>query len=85
MQNVMWKMMVKKWPPELEKISFGSHFGLSKPWFFRDFGYKNEDGFLPHKNKQKWRKTAANPPPKSPPELKLYGPWGLAFGRWFRR
>ena len=81
----MLKVMVKKWPPKLEKISFWSHFGLPKPSFFWDFGYKNEDGFLHHKNKQKQQQPTANPPPKSPPELKLYGPGGLAFGRWLRR
>ena len=65
MQNVMWKMMVKKWPPKLEKISFWSHFGLPKPSFFSDFGDKNEDGFLQHKNKQKSQQITLPNPPQS--------------------
>ena len=85
MQNVMWKNG-QKVTPKARKNQFWEPFWLPKTFvFFRDFGYKNEDGFLLRKNKQKWRKTVANLPPKSPPEVKLNGPWGLAFGRWLRR
>ena len=69
----MWKMMVKKWAPKLEKISFGSHFGLPKRSSFRDFCYKNEDKQNPqkirkdkqHKNKQKPQQIRSQIAPQS--------------------
>ena len=47
------------WPPpqhqatQNPRASFWSHFGLPKPSFFRDFDYKNEDGFLQRKPREK--------------------------------
>ena len=72
MQNVMWKKWSKSDPQSSNKISFWSHFGLPKPSFFRDFGNKNEDDFLQHKNKQKRQQFHL---PNPPPELKLNGLW----------
>ena len=51
-----WKIKVwNQCPPKLEKFNFGSHLGLPKPRFFRDFGNKNEDGFLQQKIREKPR------------------------------
>ena len=61
-----WKTKVwNQCPPKLEKINFGSRFGLPKPWFFRDFGNKNEDGFLTKKPKQKQPHVDLPNPPQS--------------------
>ena len=65
MQNVMWKMMVKKWPPKLEKSVLGAILASPNFLFFRDFGNKNEDGFLQYKNKQKWQQMTLPNPPQS--------------------
>ena len=69
-------------PPKLEKINFWSHFGLPKPLFFWDFGYKNEDGFLQHESKQKRQQiTLPNPPPWA----KAQWPLARGFGQWLGR
>ena len=61
-----WKMKVwNQYPPKLEKFNFGSHFGLPKPWLFRDFGNKNEDGFLTKKPREKDPSPNLPNPPQS--------------------
>ena len=49
-KNQFWEPF---WPPQ------------TLVFFFRDFGYKNEDGFLQHKNNQKSQQTDLPNPPQS--------------------
>ena len=65
MQNVMWKKLSKSDPQSSKKSVFGAILASPNPSFFWDFGYKNEDGFLQHKSKQKRQQIRLPNPPQS--------------------
>ena len=61
-----WKNKVwNQYAQNLDKSNFESHFSRPKPWFFRDFGNQNKDGFLTKQPKQKELHVDLPNPPQS--------------------
>ena len=55
----------QKMTPKARKNQFLKPFWPPQTLVFWDFGYKNEDGFLQHKNEQKRQQTDLPNPPQS--------------------